>query len=166
MFRLGVGTSWVRQTNWGLGMSIRGVHSQPVPVSSLVYTAVSHVDLWKRSFPHFMGQEARGSWRWRGSTRHANQTATDCGTTSSLKQAEFCCTTVIYWGACAAACQPGLFCCMENLNKPDLQIVKPFCTLSISDRNCSSSTIKLIQSLSKKSKITSWPLWELLVQPR
>lgn len=50
IFRLSVGTSWVKQTNWGLG-ELCGIHSQSVPASSPVYTAMSHVDLWKRSFP-------------------------------------------------------------------------------------------------------------------
>lgn len=109
---------------------------------------------------HFMGREARGRRRWRGLTRHAYQTAADCGNTSSLKQVEFCCATVIYCGRCVAPCQPWLFCCMENINKPDLLTVKPLCTLSISDRNLLFLSQKKLNSRPfQNSKITSWTLW-------
>lgn len=85
---------------------------------------------------HFMGHKSRGRWRWRGLTLHANQMATDCGNTSSLKQVELHCTRDIYFGRCVVVvCQPWLFCCMEIITKPDLQIGKPLRTPSISNRN-------------------------------
>lgn len=101
---------------------------------------------------HFMGHEARGRRRWRGLTRHAwTKRRPTAVIHPPLNRLSFCCNHSHLLRTLRGAASAVIVLLHGKYQQARIcKTVKPLCTLSISDRNCSSFH-------KKKTKFKAFP---------